>query len=97
LRFIAENYPAIVAAAANSLSNIDNLVVLNGAEGMEDMLAKAMTRGGAGLGLAQKLMTSIRTDKPANEGKHPRLPLDELGDTPAYAAPANGKLDPAAV
>jgi hypothetical protein len=31
---------------------------------MEDLLAKAMTMGGAGLGLAQQLMTSIRTDKP---------------------------------
>jgi len=37
---IAENYPSIVAAAASSLSNIDNLVVLNGAEGMEDMLPR---------------------------------------------------------
>ena len=60
----AENYPQIVAAAASSLGNIDNLVVLNGAEGMEDMLAKAMTMGGAGLGLAQQLMTSIRSGKP---------------------------------
>jgi flotillin len=66
-----------VAAAASSLSNIDNLVVLNGAEGMEDMLAKAMTMGGAGLGLAQQLMTSIKGDKPATV----TLP----------AIPANGK------
>jgi hypothetical protein len=64
---------------------------------MEDMLAKAMTMGGAGLGLAQKLMTSIRTDKPANEGKNARLPLEDLGDIPAYAAPTNGKVDPATV
>ena len=93
----AENYPAIVAAAASSLGSIDNLVVLNGAEGMEDMLAKAMTMGGAGLGLAQKLMASIRTDKPANEGKNARLPLEDLGDIAAYAAPTNGKVDPATV
>jgi len=79
----AENYPAIVAAAASSLSNIDNLVVLNGAEGMEDMLAKAMTMGGAGLGLAQQLMTSIKGDKPAVV----KLP----------AIPANGKVDHVAV
>ena len=74
----AENYPAIVAAAASSLSNIDNLVVLNGAEGMEDMLAKAMTMGGAGLGLAQRLMTSIRADQP------------QASDAPIHA---NGKAD----
>jgi len=75
----AENYPQIVAAAASSLSNIDNLVVLNGAEGMEDLLAKAMTMGGAGLGLAQKLMTTIRADR------------SETADAPAL--PANGKVD----
>jgi hypothetical protein len=33
--------------------------VLNGGEGMEDLLAKAMTMGGAGLGLAQSLIASI--------------------------------------
>ena len=57
---IAENYPAIVSAGASALSNIDNLVVLNGADGMEDLLGKALTMGGAGLGLAQSIMTSLR-------------------------------------
>ncbi len=57
---IAENYPQIVAAGASALANIDNLVVLNGAQGMEDMLGKALTMGGAGLGLAQQLITSIK-------------------------------------
>ena len=58
---IAENYPDIVKAGASALGNIDNLVVLNGAEGMEDMLGKALTMGGAGLGLAQSLISSIKT------------------------------------
>ncbi|MGH3330808.1 MAG: flotillin family protein [Nocardioidaceae bacterium] len=57
---IAEQYPEIVKAGASALGNIDNLVVLNGAEGMEDMLGKALTMGGAGLGLAQRLISSIR-------------------------------------
>jgi flotillin len=90
----AENYPAIVAAAASSLGNIDNLVVLNGAEGMEDMLANAMTMGGAGLGLAQRLMTSIRTDKAFHDGKYAGLPVGDLDAIPAYVAPTNGKVDP---
>jgi len=78
----AENYPQIVAAAASSLSNIDNLVVLNGAEGMEDLLAKAMTMGGAGMGLAQKLMTSIRSESP-----------DKQQTPGAPVVAANGKVD----
>ena len=62
---IAEQYPEIVSAGASALSNIDNMVVLNGAEGMEDMLGKALTMGGAGLGLAQSLMTSIKSEATA--------------------------------
>jgi flotillin len=64
---IAENYPEIVRAGASALGNIDNLVVLNGAQGMEDMLGKALTMGGAGLGLAQSLMESLRSEKPVED------------------------------
>lgn len=76
---IAENYPEIVKAGASALGNIDNLVVLNGAEGMEDMLGKALTMGGAGLGLAQSLMASLKGgDKSAPE-------VPSLPTTPAAA------------
>src|SRR4029078_2285010 len=53
---IAEQYPEIVRAGASALGNIDNLVVLNGADGMEDLLGKALTMGGAGLGLSQRTL-----------------------------------------
>lgn len=71
---IAENYPEIVKAGASALGNIDNLVVLNGADGMEDMLGKALTMGGAGLGLAQSLISSIKTGAdgaPSTRGERP--------------------------
>jgi len=61
---IAENYPAIVQAGASALGNIDHLVVLNGGDGMADMLGHALTMGGAGLGIAQQLISSIKGDKP---------------------------------
>jgi len=85
-----------VAAAASSLGNIDNLVVLNGAEGMEDMLGKAMTMGGAGLGLAQKLMASIRADNPTKAGASAETPsVAELKPVQGKLA-AKGKADDAA-
>ncbi len=69
---IAEQYPEIVRAGASALGNIDNLVVLNGADGMEDLLGKALTMGGAGLGLAQRLVSSIRAGAPtAASNGHP--------------------------
>ncbi|MDO9380749.1 MAG: SPFH domain-containing protein [Nocardioidaceae bacterium] len=56
---MAENYPAIVTAAASSFEKVGTMVVLNGADGVEDMLGKAMTMGGAGFGLARQLMDTI--------------------------------------
>ncbi|MEV0408002.1 SPFH domain-containing protein [Actinoallomurus sp. NPDC050550] len=56
---LAENWPEIVAAGAKVFGNVDNMVVLNGAEGVEDMLAKALTLGGTGLGVARQLLASM--------------------------------------
>ncbi|GAA2850727.1 flotillin family protein [Streptosporangium fragile] len=53
---LAENWPQIVGAAAKAFGNVDHMVVLNGAQGIEDMLAKALTLGGTGLGLARSLL-----------------------------------------
>ncbi|GAA4139077.1 SPFH domain-containing protein [Actinomadura keratinilytica] len=58
---LAENWPAIVEAGAKVFGNVDNMVVLNGADGMEDMLAKALTLGGTGLGLARQLLAGMNT------------------------------------
>jgi uncharacterized membrane protein YqiK len=56
---LAENWPQIVEAGAGVFGNVDNMVVLNGAQGMEEMLAKALTLGGTGLGLARNLLSNM--------------------------------------
>lgn len=56
---LAERWPEIVEAGASAFGNVDNMVVLNGADGMADMLAKALTMGGTGLGLARQLLSSM--------------------------------------
>ena len=53
-----------VNLGADAIGNIDNLVVLNGAQGMEDLLGRALTMGGAGLGIAQKLIATIQAGRP---------------------------------
>jgi uncharacterized membrane protein YqiK len=72
---LAENWPQIVEAGAKVFGNVDNMVVLNGADGVEDMLAKALTLGGAGLGVARQLLSSVNgqpaNGKPANERPTP--------------------------
>jgi uncharacterized membrane protein YqiK len=56
---LAERCPEIVEAGAKAFSNIDHMVVLNGADGMSDMFAKALSLGGTGLGLARQLMDAM--------------------------------------
>ncbi|MEW9554616.1 flotillin family protein [Nonomuraea sp. NPDC050783] len=53
---LAERWPEIVEAGAKAFGGVDHMVVLNGAQGVEEMLAKALTLGGAGLGLARVLL-----------------------------------------
>ncbi|GAA1270404.1 flotillin family protein [Sphaerisporangium rubeum] len=71
---LAENWPQIVEAGAKALGNVDHMVVLNGAQGVEELLAKALTLGGTGLGLARSLFANATpaslngTEPPA---KHP--------------------------
>ncbi|WP_405989095.1 SPFH domain-containing protein [Streptomyces sp. NBC_00986] len=65
---LAENWPEIVKAGASAFGSVDNMVVLNGADGMAEMLAKALTMGGTGLGLARQLLSSMNQNGPTPSG-----------------------------
>jgi uncharacterized membrane protein YqiK len=54
---LAENWPAIVEAAAKPFGDIDQMIVLNGATGLSDALAQALSQGVAGLALARSLLS----------------------------------------
>jgi flotillin len=71
---LAENWPEIVRAAASALSSVDHMVVLNGADGVSELLGKAFTLGGTGLGLARTLMDSMKTTatQPGPNGAGPK-------------------------
>lgn len=49
-------------AGAGAFGNVEHMVLLNGADGMSDMFAKALTMGGAGLGLARQLLASVNAN-----------------------------------
>src|SRR4051794_28899666 len=55
---LAEHWPEIVEAAAKPFGNIDNLTVLNGASGLSEALASALSQGVAGLSLARQLLAA---------------------------------------
>ncbi|HET6356344.1 flotillin family protein [Streptomyces sp.] len=63
---LAEKWPEIVEAGAGAFSNVDHMILLNGADGMSDMFAKALTMGGTGLGLARQLLATMNGPVPAN-------------------------------
>ncbi|WP_327433912.1 flotillin family protein [Streptomyces sp. NBC_01236] len=65
---LAENWPEIVQAGASAFGNVDHMVLLNGADGMADMFAKALTMGGTGLGLARQLLASMNQDGATGNG-----------------------------
>jgi flotillin len=53
---LAEKWPEIVEAAAKPFGDIDQLIVLNGAQGISDALAQALSQGVAGLQMARRLL-----------------------------------------
>ncbi len=83
---LAEQWPQIVEAGAGVFGNVDNMVVLNGAEGVEDMLAKALTLGGTGLGVARQLLANLNNAQPAANGHNGPAPAVP-GETPAKTDP----------
>jgi uncharacterized membrane protein YqiK len=74
---LAERWPEIVEAGAGVFGNVDNMVVLNGAQGVEDMLAKALTLGGTGLGVARQLLSTMNGQNPAQTSNGKLVPVDQ--------------------
>ena len=54
---LAQQWPAIVEAAAKPFGDIDQMIVLNGAQGLSDALAQALSQGVAGLAMARNLLS----------------------------------------
>jgi uncharacterized membrane protein YqiK len=62
---LAEQWPAIVEAAAKPFGSIDQMIVLNGAAGLSEALAQALSQGVAGLQLARNVLAgSTKTKVP---------------------------------
>ncbi|MEU5432550.1 SPFH domain-containing protein [Streptomyces sp. NPDC020719] len=83
---LAENWPQIVEAGAGAFGNVEHMVLLNGAEGMSEMFAKALTMGGTGLGLARQLLSSMNQNGTAATGQGVN------GQAPAAPAPLSKSI-----
>jgi flotillin len=77
---LAAKWPAIVEAAAKPFGGIDQLIVLNGAQGLSETLAQALSQGVTGLQLARNLLSGAN-GRPA--GRRPAEETEEPGaETP---------------
>lgn len=65
---LAERWPEVVEAAAKAFSGIDNLTVLNGADGVADAFAKVFTLGGTGFQMAKQMFGSGQPAATPEEG-----------------------------
>ncbi|HEX3539761.1 MAG TPA: SPFH domain-containing protein [Acidimicrobiales bacterium] len=78
---LAENWPAIVEAAAKPFGAVDQMIVLNGAQGLSEILAQAMSQGVTGLQLARQLLGSNGGGGAGgSNGKHPARGADADAD-----------------
>ena len=73
---LAQRWPEIVEAAAKPFGNIDQLIVLNGAQGISETLAQALSQGAAGLQLARGLLGGSNGEKPVPPAGEPDLKVE---------------------
>src|SRR6266545_1130252 len=66
---LAENWPAIVEAAAKPFGAVDQMIVLNGAQGLSEALAQALSQGVVGLQLARNLLSGASVNGSPAERK----------------------------
>ncbi len=70
---LAEQWPAIVEAAAKPFGSIDQMIVLNGAAGLSEALAQALSQGVAGLQLARNLLSGASKTTDAHKARVPNV------------------------
>ena len=58
---LAESYPDIVAAAAGAFHGINNMTVLNGADGVTQALASLIGNAGVGIASVRELLAASAT------------------------------------
>ncbi|MFI1969900.1 flotillin [Streptomyces cinnamoneus] len=89
---LAEQWPEIVRAGAQAFGSVDHMVLLNGADGVSDLFAKALTMGGTGLGLARQLLAAMGTaDGPGAGTRAGTGPVAGAGGIGAGTGDAGGR------
>lgn len=86
---LAENWPAIVEAAAKPFGDVDQMILLNGAQGLSDVLAQALSQGVTGLQMARNMLSGSNLTNGNGTGNGAKAPEAE----PAKSSKAVGAGD----
>jgi flotillin len=65
---LAEQMPSLVQAAAHAFDGVDNLTVLNGAQGISEILTQVMAQGGSAMRIVQQMLDDARSATSATNG-----------------------------
>jgi len=86
---LAEQWPAIVEAAAKPFAAVDQMIVLNGAQGLSEALAAALSQGVVGLQLARNLLAGQGSGQDGRVAKpDARPPVAAVEPKPKPGRPA---------
>ncbi len=88
---LAEQWPAIVEAAAKPFGDVDQMILLNGAQGLSDVLAQALSQGVTGLQMARNLLSGANTNGVGSNGSGPN---GRTSATPSPEAEAEAERAP---
>jgi flotillin len=58
---LAEKLPLVVEAASKAFNNIDQMIVMNGADGISEIMGKVLSQGAAGFQLARNLLAHTKS------------------------------------
>ena len=79
---LAEQWPAIVEAAAKPFGAVDQMIVLNGAQGLSEALAQALSSGVAGLQMARSLLGHTNSNSTGGGKPDTKTPAIERAEEP---------------
>jgi uncharacterized membrane protein YqiK len=82
---LAEQWPAIVEAAAKPFGDVDQMILLNGATGIAELLTQALSQGSAGLQIARSLLAGR---SPSDRSPSDSDSVDIAVPTPVLVKPA---------
>jgi flotillin len=91
---LAQQWPAIVEAAAKPFGSVDQMIVLNGAQGLSEVIAQALSQGITGLKMARGVLAGGLGGREASTNGAPADGADATSEGLPAPEPASEVAEP---